>query len=339
MSLLQGPSLLQMMMANTRISPAQEKRDLEFLARVASLYYEDQKTQASIAQELGYSRSAISRFLSAAREAGLVEIRVHHPLRRDGDLEAALRERFGLQEANVLIRDSRSYTRMLSGLGDLGARMLERRASNGFTLGVSWGTAIYEVASALRPPFLPGTLVLQLLGALGTPDPQIDGGELAQSFARRFGGRYRILPAPAIVDSPRVRNALMRDRPVREVLDLAREVECAVVGIGTTDPGMSSLVRAQYLTKAELREVADAGAVGDICAIHFDVRGKILDIPIAKRVVGIEPKDLRRIPFKIGVAGGKTKAPAILGGLRSGLVDSLVTDDEAAREVLKLDAD
>jgi DNA-binding transcriptional regulator LsrR (DeoR family) len=114
-------------------------------------------------------------------------------------------------------------------------------------------------------------------------------------------------------------------------------MDLAVVGIGTTNPSMSSLVRAQYLTENEVSAIAEAGAVGDVCAIHFDFNGNVLDIPIARRVVGIRAVDLKKVPLTIAVAGGEIKAPAIHGAVRSGLVKALVTDDEAARIVLKID--
>jgi deoxyribonucleoside regulator len=322
-------------MTTDQAAQYKEAANSEFLARVASLYYEEGLTQQRIAEELGYSRSAVSRFLTAAREAGVVEIRVHHPLRRTCDLEAALRSRFQLQIARVFDRQALDYRRMLSRLGALGAQIVESHVYDGMKIGVSWGTAVFEVANALRPPYLPNLTVIQLLGALGTPDPEIDGVELARSYARSFGGRYRILPAPAIVENPQVRNALMHDRPVREVLEAAREIELAVVGIGTTDPEKSSLVRAQYLTHEEVLALASAGAVGDVCAIHFDAEGNLLDLPLAARTVAIQAEDLRRIPLVLGVAGGEVKARAIRGALKAGLINSLVTDDVAARLVLE----
>lgn len=315
---------------------ARDIENLEFLARVASLYYEDGLTQHKISEELGYSRSAISRFLSRAREVGVVEIRVNHPLQRSAELESALRERFGLQTVRVLNRLSLNYGRTLSRIGSLGARLVEEMVVDGTRLGVSWGTAVYEVSNALRYTYMPGVVVIQLIGALGTPDPQIDGVDLARAYAGVFGGRYRILPAPAIVESPEVRDALLADRPIRETLEQARQVDCAIVGIGTTDPSMSSLVRAEYLTEQEIRELAEAGAVGDVCGIHFDRQGQIPDLPIARRVVGISAEDLRSIPITVGVAAGDIKAPAILGAVEAGLVNSLITDDSAARTILVL---
>jgi DNA-binding transcriptional regulator LsrR (DeoR family) len=215
---------------------------------------------------------------------------------------------------------------------------LKARIHDGAKIGVSWGTGVFEVANALRAPYLPNLTVIQLVGALGTPDPEIDGVELARSYARAFGGRYRILPAPAIVENQQVRDALMHDRAVREVLEAAREIELAVVGIGTTTPEKSSLVRAEYLTQEEALTLASAGAVGDVCAIWFDGQGNLLDLPLATRTLAIQAQDLRRIPFVLGIAGGEVKARAIRGALESGLINALVTDDVAARLVLDQNA-
>jgi deoxyribonucleoside regulator len=308
--------------------------NLDFLARVASLYYEEGLTQQRIAEELGYSRSAISRFLTAAREAGVVEIRVHHPLKRTLELETALRDQYDLRAVRVFDRQALDYPRMLGRLGALGAQIVEANVRDGMKIGVSWGTAVFEVANALRPPFLPNVTVIQLVGSLGTPDPEIDGVELARAYARSFGGRYRILPAPAIVEASQVRNILMQDRPVREVLAAACEVELAVVGIGTTRPEKNSMVRAEFLTEAEALNLASAGAVGDVCANLFDGDGNLLNLPLAARTVAIQADDLRRIPLVLGVAGGEVKADAIRGALKAHLVNALVTDDIAARIVL-----
>jgi deoxyribonucleoside regulator len=315
---------------------ADEER-IALLSRVASMYYEDEMTQQEISTQLGYSRSAISRFLTEARQAGVVEIHVHHQPARHAALERELLSCFGLRETRVLVSNGLPYSRMLRLLGELAARRVEQVVADESLLGVSWGTSVYEVVNAIRPPHFPGVTTLQLVGALGTPDPQIDGPELARWLAQRYGGRYQTLPAPAIVGSQAVRDGLSADPRVRKILEQMAHVDVAVVGIGSVEPSMSSLVRAGYLTVEEIGEVAAAGGVGDVCAISFDVHGSLLDIPLARRVVGIHPDVLRRIPFVLGVAGGKVKAPAILGALRAGLVNALVTDDTAAQCLLELD--
>jgi deoxyribonucleoside regulator len=317
-----------------RASIADDSR-LEFLARVATMYYEQGMTQQEISEALQYSRSAISRYLTEARERGVVEIKINHPIVRVPELEAEFRRRFGLAQALVLKRGSADYPHLLARLGALAADLVEGLVEDNDTIALSWGTAVHAVAKALNPPHLPGVRVVQMIGSLGTNDPQIDGPELAQRVARLYGGRYLTLPAPLIVEKPAIRDALLEEPRMQGVLQAAREAQLAVVGIGGVDPSVSSLVRSGYLSAGEVAALEEQGVVGDVCVIHFDVEGNILDIPIARRTVGIDPDSVRGIPTVIGVAGGEAKARAILGALRARLVNVLVVDDVTASVALE----
>lgn len=308
---------------------------LELLATVADLYYVRRLGQAEIAQRLGYSRSAVSRLLSEAHDKGIVEIRIHHPLQRDVDLEMALRETFGLRDAFVARRGSLDYPQMLSLLGRLGAAHLDEVWTEPCVVGLSWGTAVYEVANALRPRRLPGSDIVQLIGGIGRGDPQIDGPGVAMRVAQTVGGRTHTLNAPHIATDPAMRQALLAMDAIRDTLQLGLQASLAVVGIGSVEPDRSSLLRAGYLSSDELAAIRATGAAGDICGTHFDANGRILDIDINRRVVGIDLSRLVQSPCRvIGVAGGRAKARAIAGALRGGLVHVLVTDSSAAATIL-----
>lgn len=309
---------------------------IALLANVASLYYEDGLNQQAIAARLGYSRAHVSRLLSEALRQGIVEIHVHHPLERVPALERRLSEEFLINETRILQGGGLTYQQTLRRLGGLAAGLLAQKIRPDAILGISWGTALYEVANALGPLELPEVKVVQLIGSATSRDHHVDGPGLARTFAERFGGQYFTLAAPWLVAERQVRDALMVERRMLEVLDLARCADIALVGIGSIEPTLSSLLRAGYLTLDELREIQSLGAVGDVCGHHFDLHGNLMDIPVAGYAIGIEAEVLRRIPVVIGVAGGVAKAPAILGALRAGLVNCLVTDDLTCREVLKL---
>jgi DNA-binding transcriptional regulator LsrR (DeoR family) len=313
-----------------------DEQRLELLARVASLYYEEDLNQHEIAARLGYSRSYVSRMLTEARRAGIVEIHVHHPMERVLGIEDRLAKRFNLKEVQVLQSGGIPYPQMLRRLGALAAGLLAQVISPHSVLGISWGTALYEVANALQPMDYPEVKVVQLIGSATSRDHQVDGPGLARSFSLQFGGQYYTLAAPWLVGDRQIRDALMKERRMREVLDLTRVADIALVGIGTIDPLLSSLVRAGYLSLEEIEGMRALGAVGDVCGHHFDIRGNLMDIPLAGYAFGVDADTLTKVPMAIGIAGGLVKAPAILGALRSRLVNSLVTDDAAARSVLEL---
>jgi DNA-binding transcriptional regulator LsrR (DeoR family) len=152
-----------------------------------------------------------------------------------------------------------------------------------------------------------------------------------------FGAQHYYLNAPMRVDSADVAQALRDDHSVREVLELARQSHLMIVGIGSIVPGVSTQYHSGYISYDELRRLDRMGAVGAICASFFNLAGEYVDVPwFNPCVIGVDWSDLNRCPAVIGVAIGKAKAPAIVGAVRSGVIDRLVIDDIAAEAVLAL---
>lgn len=309
---------------------------LNYLARVASLYYDQGKNQQEVAEEIGVSRSMVSRLLTEARVQGVVEIIVHYPWRTSPDLEQKLAATFDLDSVRVLQRGNKPYNEMVQGLGILAAEHLSTILSDGMIVGISWGTALYQMIRALRPMNMSSVEVIQMIGATGSEIVPTDGPILAQLLCNRLGAFCRYLHAPLLVGTETGREALMQDRKIRETLSRAEMADIALVGIGTTNSELYSLIRASYVSEEEAQRIRAAGAVGDICAQHFSISGEWLDIDINHRAVGVSLETLSRIKTVIGVAGGSQKAAAILGALRGRYINVLITDDQAAQRVLAL---
>jgi len=311
-----------------------DHRDL--LARVASLYYDQELTQEDVARRVGVSRSKISRLLKEARKEGIVEIVINYPWRTATLLEREIQERFQIPYVSVLVSQGRAYEEVLWGLGNLAARYLEGILSPGVSLGISWGTAIYQTARSLRPELRLSIKVVQMIGAVGASDPLIDGPDLARFLANLYGGEYHYLHVPLIVDDASLVEGLMRESHVQQTLTMAREADIALVGIGGVSPEVSSFLRAGFLTIDELKRLEEQGAAGDICGRIYDIQGQKLNAPVDKRIIGIELDELRQVKQVIGVAGGEKKAKAILGALNGKRISALITDDMAARQVLRM---
>ncbi len=310
------------------------------LARVARLYYEQNKTQAEIAEQMGVSRPQISRWLNEARELGIVEIRIHGVWSRVAELQEELERRFPLKEALVMDRGGLGYMQLVQSLGILAAGRLTTLLEGKKVLGIAWSTGVYQVVSALRSARQQGMTVVQLMGTVGSVNPLIDGPDLTRWLAQILSGRYQYLPAPLLAATPEARQAIVETPAVSEAIALAEQADIALVGIGAIwPPTLSSLFNARMLSEDDLRAIAALGGVGDVCGYYYDIHGHLLDLELHRRLIGVSWEALYRIPTVMGVAGGKRKAAAILGALRSGVIDYLVTDSEAAEQVLALDAE
>jgi len=65
-----------------------------------------------------------------------------------------------------------------------------------------------------------------------------------------------------------------------------------------------------------INQLLKRGAVGHICAHHFDVNGNILEIDLHRGIIGAGLEPLHTAAQVIGIASGLEKSRAILGALR-----------------------
>lgn len=309
---------------------------LEMLAHVAELYFVRGLNQSEIAERTSYSRSMISRLLTEARNQGIVEIRIHYPLRRSIALEGLLQSTFNLHDVRVVETGASHNGDIMRRVGVMAAHLLGELLREGITIGVSWGNALFITVDSMRQRFCPHAHVVQMIGSLGTRLPNMDGAEIARQLARAIGATYTTLPAPLVIDDERTRDGLLRDGRIREVFAQVRRATIALLGVGAAEPDASALVRAGFIKPRESLDMQRAGAVGDICAIPFDLHGQVLDLPISRRVIGVDTQTLFHISTRIGIAAGEVKVKPILGALRSRLINALVTDEATASAVLKL---
>src|SRR5690606_14581569 len=307
------------------------EQERALMARIAWMYYHQGLTQQEIGDRLGLSRVKVLRLLARAREEGIVQIRVDHPSLRYVELEEQLRRRFGLQEA-VIVPSSETEEQIREALGQFGAMFLERALAPGDSIGTAWGVTLREVARHLRPMPVEGVTVVQLMGGLNAGG-LINPLDIARVVAEKLHGQAQMLYTPAFVDTAAIRDALLSDHRIAQTLRAGASVTKALVGIGDVSPA-NSLVRWGALTAAEMEEAVRRGAVGDILGRHFDGDGRPIRSSLADRVIALPLEDLKEIPQVIAFAGGLRKVHAILGALRGGYVDVLVTDEAAAREVL-----
>ncbi len=320
-------------MENVKLSGKRE----DLLAFVGELYYLEGMNQSEVARIVGVTRSMVSRMLTEARTKGLVEIHVHRPVSRDGEMENALLERFGLKGAHVLLQLSHHDPRFLNRLGALAANSLSEVLEPGLLMGVVWGTSVSATIDALQcneDMRDLGVNVVQLVGALGSRTRAYNGYEVVRRSSKFLGGEGYFMNAPFFLNSLDTVRALMENKSISETLRMARQCDVALLGVGSPYPEYASFYLAGDMSKNELDELIESGAVGGICGLHFDVNGEIVAKDFSKRSVTIGVDDLLKIPVRVGVSGGSAKVKPILGVLRGGYITHLVTDTMTARQVL-----
>ncbi len=317
-----------------------DRDDLLALADVAQQYYLEDLTQEQIARRLGVSRSNVSRMLKGARECGLVEIRIHHPLRTLPEWQDRLQQEFGLRACLVLATpppDPAALTALgapevAHQLGALAARYLEEHVPDNTVLGVGWGSTVYHVVTSGYLREKSGVAVVQLMGSVGGATPDIDGAQIAARLGRTLGGCVYYLHAPMVVTDAAVRHGLLRDQHIRKTLAMACRAHALLVSVGAVTRA-SGLYRAGYLNDADLEYIQGQGAVGDICGSYYKQDGSPCSLELNERTVAASAEVMRGVPLRVGVGWGAAKALPSVGAVRAGLINVLIIDEDAAREV------
>ena len=311
---------------------------LNFLADIVEMYYFGKMSQKAIADKLGISRSMVSYLLEDAREKGVVEIHINRSISRAIVMEYEFKKRFSLREVHIIERKSVDDVELMSILGKVGADVLKRLLLETTILGLGWGVGVRSVVQALSSCLLPDVQVVQLTGGVGAPNRGIDGTEVTRKAGETLSAATYYMNAPVIMENGEVAAALRIDHTIKAVLDLGKKTQLAVAGIGTINPEASSQYAAGYLSLDELQFLQGLGVVGDIYNRFFNILGQQVLVPtIDPRVIGITWQDINRIDTVLGIATGREKIAAILGAIRTGLVDILITDDVSAENVLHLD--
>lgn len=311
--------------------------DRQMAAEVARLFFDRQLSKVEIGGRLGISRFRVARLIDLALAEDLVRIEFRDIPPVDRDLARAIEERFGLDlcvVAGETDGDADGAARAARLAGSVAGELIGR----GDVVGIAWGSTLAALVGAIAPRHDPSIEVVQLAGSSVRLDRTRDPGQLSRALADRLGAGHHPLLAPAFVDEPALRSALLAQPDLAETVAAFDRLSLAIVGIGAMPAGgrdgRSSLLRSGALGETEVADLLSRGAVGDLVVHAFDSTGRFVAPDLAERAIAIAVEQLRRVPRVLAVAAGAEKAVAIRGALASGVIRMLVTDSRAAAAVL-----
>ncbi|SFJ52272.1 deoxyribonucleoside regulator [Paenibacillus sp. UNC496MF] len=297
------------------------------------MYYQLDYSQQEIAKQLGVSRPTVSRFIQQAKEEGYVVINIIDPFENNDVLAGKIERKFGLKK--VVIVNVPNYTDAVvkKYLGTAGAKYLDNVIKDGDIVAATWGTTLYEVALNLQDKHVKDVKVVQLNGGVSHSETSTYASEIISLFGKAFHTVPYFIPLPAIVDHPIVKKTIETDRHIRNILELGKKANIAMVTVGAPTED-SVLIKANYFSEPELRLIMEKGA-GDICSRYININGTICSQELDQRTIGIDLNDLKKKEQSILVAGGIRKVDGIYGALRGRYVNVLITDQFTAKYLME----
>jgi deoxyribonucleoside regulator len=312
-------------------APEQETSKQGALVQVARLYYEENLSQQEIADRLGVSRSLIALYLQNARAAGIVRVKIVDPTNNCIGLSAALVKQTGVKQITVIPNPHGSQTLSVRAVAGAAAEHLTESLADGATFGIAWGRTTAVVADLLNTTQARRVDVVPLLGESGHSVLHSQMNQLVMQAAQRLGAKAHFLSLPMIVSSAKLRDALVKEDGIRDIIRQWDRIDVACVGVGVVPPVPGMVV---YIGDEVLPRLISDGAVGDICGIYYDRDGRIINSGFEDRLIAASMAQLKAAGSLVAVACGDDKAAAVLGALRTGLVSALFIDQSIAERIL-----
>lgn len=303
------------------------------LLRIAWAYYVEGVTQNEIAKLFGLNRVRVNRLLAAARESGMVRITIEAPGAPFVALERKLETAFGLRKVVIVpapVSGSPLHVSIAAAAGAHFSHLL----GNGRSVGIGWGRTLRLSLQSMRLTPSRDLSIVALIGGL-TRASVMNAYETASHLADLHQADCFYIAAPAYADDAETRNILLQQTMIRDVMDRARALDCALVSVGGMGPD-STMEQLGLVSPRDRKSLVAAGAVGDLLGHFIDAEGHIVDHPLNHRVIAVEPKTLSAMSRVVLASGGPDKDQVILGALRGGYCDELITDDATGERLLKM---
>ncbi|MGG1675330.1 sugar-binding transcriptional regulator [Neobacillus sp. NRS-1170] len=308
------------------------------LVEVAKMYYQSDYSQQEIAKKLGISRPTVSRLLLQAVQEGVVHIKICDPAEDVQELAMQVKDKFQLKHCIVASIPEYEDELIKEKLGEVSADYLHKIVQSGDTIGITWGTTLYQLVKKLQPKNVKDVTIVQLNGGVSYSESNTYASEIVNGLASAFHTTPHFLPVPAVVDHIVVKQAIVADRHVKKIMEMGQKANIGIFTVG--EPGeQSTLMHAGYFLDNDIEILRKNQTVGDICSRFIDIKGKISHETLNDRTIGIELSHLSEKEFGILIAGGNTKVDGIYGALNGRHANVLITDQYTAKALLEMGDD
>lgn len=243
------------------------------------------------------------------------------------DMERQIRSSLGLKQVCIVPGNSDEDSSAKEEMGCQGALLLNDLLRNVDTVAISGGSTMAEVADKL-PESSAHATILPARGSMGN-HVEFQANYIAANIAAKTDSSYRMIHLPEGISESALHLLFQSDTQAKENIAMTHKAQLVLFGIGRAD----RQARKRGLTTLQREALKNLGACGESLGCYCSLEGKIL---YGTNNIGISLRDIKQHPHVIAVAGGASKAEAILAVMRTCRTGTLVTDEGAAEKILKL---
>jgi DNA-binding transcriptional regulator LsrR (DeoR family) len=301
-------------------------------ARAAWLHFAGGKTQGEVAAILGVQSTKAHRLIAKARAEGLIRVFVEGPISGCIGLEEQLKLQFNLGLCEVVPNIDEGPLPLRT-LATAGARYLRNIIENESydLIGMGHGRTLAAAVEMMPSVNAGNTKFVSLLGGL-TRRFAASPFDVIHRLAERTSAESYVMPVPFFANTARDRAVLESQYGVSDVIEMARNADIYIAGIGEVDRN-SFIASGGMVDEDDVESVVASGACAEILGHFFLTDGTYMPHPLSDRAMAPRLADLKSHKI-VALVGGMSKIQATSSILASGLLHGLITDEATARRLV-----
>ena len=313
----------------------------EHVNRIAWLYWIQKKSQKEIGEIYKINTVQVHRILNEAEKKGYVKVFVEGSFDICKEYEEKIKNKYKLKYIEVLpsSSDKKAIINTLdpdpASIAYAGANYILKLIRDEKCRNIGWSTGSTNTLIAnILPQINEKVNFIDTTGSLRS-DLSFNPLLGLNTLSKKTKGKCYHLGAPYSFPSLSEKKKFFNLQFVKDIIKKENECQYILLGIGSLKGGGTSLFhRLQnhpyLLDKKTFNQLQKDGAVGESSGNFFNKNGKhfVYDQIVSKNFSLIKKKKT------IAIAGGLSKASAIQAVLNNGCLHGLITDEEAAKNIL-----
>lgn len=311
-----------------------------------SIYYNQPIGRRALSQELDLGERIVRTEVNFLKDQGLIDINsigmmvtkegeaildnleeIIHEINGLSSIEEKLQKYLGVIKVIVVPGELENDKTVLKEMGRIAGGYIKKLINDNSIVALTGGTSVEQVVENFPRVNKPNALIVPARGGIGR-EVETQASTLAAKLAQKLSANYKLLHVPDNL-SHEALETMMNEPDIKETIENISRADVLIFGIGRAD----EMSKRRGLTNAQTKELLDKGAVAEAFGYYFNKNGEVI---FKTPTMALNFDDVKNIKNIIAVSGGANKAKAIIATKTYNPAMILVTDEGAAKEILRL---
>jgi central glycolytic genes regulator len=312
-----------------------------------TIYFNQPVGRRALATQLSLGERTVRTEVNFLKNQGLVDIDIMgmsvtdegimiidtlkefiHELKGLSSIENIIKQRLDFEKVIIVPGDVDYDPALLKEIGRVGANYVKNVISDNQIIAVTGGSSVGELVNNI--PKITGknnVLVVPARGGMGRI-VETQANTITAILANKLNAGYRLLHVPDVM-SRETLDTILNEPGIKEIIESIDNTNLLIYGIGRAD----EMLKRRGISDDGMNKLIEKGAVAEAFGYYFDKDGNVIE---RTSTIGVRFENVKDIERIVAIAGGKGKAQAIIATKTYNKNSVLITDEGAAREILRL---